>query len=254
MPLPYKAIFIDWDDTIGDWSSVAYKAQQTLYQRFHLDRLGVSFEQWFALYHEHNNLLWEQYGRSEITKEFLQRDRFLHPLTTLSGSSNTTDTLIEQADQMGHTFLDLTNQYFSLLPDAKQMVETLSEHYPLVVVSNGFVEVQYYKLIHSGLRSCFTDVVLSEEAGVQKPNPRIFQIALQRLNQQRERYGQEQLSEKDVLMIGDGYGSDIQGAINAGIDQLWICHQPDDFHNPNRTATYKVQSLKEVPSLLIPNF
>jgi FMN phosphatase YigB (HAD superfamily) len=54
------------------------------------------------------------------------------------------------------------------------------------------------------------------------------------------------ISEKDVLMIGDSYSSDIRGAIAAGIDQLWIC--PDDaaLNDASRPATYKVSGLNKI--------
>ena len=245
----YQAIFIDWDDTIGDWSSAAYRAQQELYRKYRLQEFCPSFDSWFALYHEHNNLLWEQYGRSEITKDFLQRDRFLWPLVMSAGGGETlmrSPRFISMADAMGADFLDLTNSFFSLLPGAEDMVRALAEQYPLTILSNGFVEVQYYKLIHSGLRDCFAHVVLSEEAGVQKPDPRIFDVALRLNNESRLSQQLPPLTRHDVLMIGDSYSSDIQGARAAGIDQLWLC--PDDaaLTDDSRPATYKVRGLNKI--------
>jgi len=249
MTKQYKAIFIDWDDTIGDWSSAAYAAQQELYAKYGLQQYCGSFENWFALYHAHNDLLWEQYGRSEITKEFLQRDRFLYPLAQAAGGGEAlmqSPRFVQMADAMGADFLDLTNRFFRLMPDAAEVVRALAERWPLTVLSNGFVEVQYYKLMHSGLRDCFAHVVLSEEAGVQKPDPQIYRIALQRNNEMFVSQGLAPISEKDVLMIGDSYSSDIRGAIAAGIDQLWIC--PDDaaLNDASRPATYKVSGLNKI--------
>ena len=244
----YKAIFIDWDDTIGDWSSAAYQAQRELYKRYNLRSLYPTFEEWFHLYHEHNNLLWDKYGNGEITKEYLQRDRFLFPLRQTHPTDD--QALIRLADQMGLEFLDLTNHYFRLIPDAEKVIRRLAERYPLTVVSNGFVEVQYYKLIHSGLRDCFRHIVLSEEVGVQKPDPEIFRIALKINNDERLRMGEEPLTEQDVLMIGDGYGSDIKGAIAAHIDQLWLCPDEQSMSDETRMATYKTRSLSSVPKLL----
>ena len=245
----YKAIFIDWDDTIGDWSSAAYRAQQELYRKYRLQEFCPSFDAWFTLYHEHNNLLWEQYGRSEITKEFLQRDRFLWPLVMSAGGGEVlmhSPRFISTADAMGADFLDLTNSFFSLLPGAADVVRALAGRYPLTVLSNGFVEVQYYKLMHSGLRDCFSHVVLSEEAGVQKPDPRIFGVALQLNNDSRLQQHLPPLGKQDVLMIGDSYSSDIQGAHAAGIDQLWLCPDDEALADTSRPATYKVRGLNMI--------
>ena len=247
MTKTYKALFIDWDDTIGDWSSAAYAAQKDLYDKYRLSELCPSFDVWFDLYHNHNNLLWEQYGKSLVTKAYLQRDRFEYPLRQLIGDNSAS---YPDPDKMGEDFLELTNLYFRLLPDAASVVRRLAEHYPLTIVSNGFVEVQYYKLMHSGLRSCFRHVILSEEAGFQKPDPRIFELALQRNNEERRRLGNEPLTKDNVLMIGDSYGSDIKGAIAAGMDQLWLCWDDTAFADDMRPATYKVRNLKSVLTTL----
>ena len=107
------------------------------------------------------------------------------------------------------------------------------------MVTNGFVEVQYEKFDKSGLRDCFAHIVLSEEVGCQKPNPRIFEEAL-RMNS---------IEAKDAVMIGDSWNSDIQGAIHAGIDQIWIRKTKDPLPE-DQSATYLVQSLAEVLQIL----
>ena len=143
------------------------------------------------------------------------------------------------AEQLSEDFLNMTTARFSLLEGAEELVRYLAKKYPLTVVTNGFVEVQYEKFDKSGLRDCFAHIVLSEEVGCQKPNPRIFEEAL-RMNG---------LSAEDVVMIGDSWNSDIQGAINAGIDQIWIRKSQDPLPE-GQSATYLVQSLSEVMEIL----
>ena len=138
--------------------------------------------------------------------------------------------------KMSDDFLSLTTAHFSLLPGAEDLVRYLAEKYPLTIVTNGFVEVQYEKFDKSGLKDCFSHIVLSEEVGCQKPNPRIFEEAL-RLNG---------MQADEVVMVGDSWYSDIQGAINAGIDQIWVTEQQVNEYEP----TYVVKSLEEIKSLL----
>jgi putative hydrolase of the HAD superfamily len=140
---------------------------------------------------------------------------------------------------MSEDFLHLTTAHFSLLEGAEELVRYLAEKYPLTVVTNGFVEVQYEKFDRSGLRDCFAHIVLSEEVGCQKPNPRIYEEAL-RMNG---------ISAEEAVMIGDSWNSDIQGAINAGIDQIWIRKSQDPLPN-GQSATYIVKSLAEVMEIL----
>ena len=155
----YKAIFIDWDNTIGDWSSSELSAQHDIYEKYHLSEFYRTFQDWFDAYMVHNMELWDKYGRSEVTKEFLQRDRFLYPVIQTLGGSEVlarSPRFIQLADDMGEDFLQLTNHYFQLLPDTKEVVEQLAQICPLTVLSNGFSSVQYYKISHSGLELMYS--------------------------------------------------------------------------------------------------
>ena len=242
----YKAVFIDWDDTIGDFVGAAKLALQDMYEKYNLSEYFASFEEFFLLYKPHNIELWDKYGKDQVTKEYLSFDRFFYPLMHGSrvGERRLGDKAIRQevaalVEQLSEDFLNMTTARFSLLEGAEELVRYLAAKYPLTVVTNGFVEVQYEKFDKSGLRDCFAHIVLSEEVGCQKPNPRIFEEAL-RMNG---------LQAEDVVMIGDSWNSDIQGAINAGIDQIWIRKSKDPLPE-GQSATYLVQSLSEVMEIL----
>ena len=241
----YKAVFLDWDDTIGDFVGAAKLALQDMYEKYNLSEYFASFEEFFLLYKPHNIELWDKYGKDLVTKEYLSFDRFFFPLMHGSRVGERLKVKGERqdvaalAEQLSEDFLNMTTARFSLLPGAEDLVRYLAAKYPLTVVTNGFVEVQYEKFDKSGLRDCFAHIVLSEEVGFQKPNPRIFDEAL-RMNG---------LQAEDVVMIGDSWNSDIQGAINAGIDQIWI-RKPKDPLPEGQSATYLVQSLSEVMEIL----
>ena len=242
----YKAVFIDWDDTIGDFIGAAKMALQEMYEKYHLCDYFASCEEFVSLYKPHNLELWDKYGKDLVTKEYLSFDRFFFPLMhgSKGGERRLGDKAIRQevaalAEQLSEDFLNMTTARFSLLEGAEELVRYLAKKYPLTVVTNGFVEVQYEKFDKSGLRDCFAHIVLSEEVGFQKPNPRIFEEAL-RMNG---------LQAEDVVMIGDSWNSDIQGAINAGIDQIWIRKSKDPL-SEGQSATYLVQSLSEVMEIL----
>ena len=240
----YKAVFIDWDDTIGDFVGAAKLALQEMYEKYNLNDYFASFEEFFLLYKPHNLELWDKYGKDLVTKEYLSFDRFFFPLmhgSKVKGEKGKVkgENLCVLAEQLSEDFLNMTTARFSLLEGAEELVRYLAKKYPLTVVTNGFVEVQYEKFDKSGLRDCFSHIVLSEEVGCQKPNPRIFEEAL-RMNG---------LQAEDVVMIGDSWNSDIQGAINAGIDQIWIRKSKDPLPE-GQSATYLVQSLSEVMEIL----
>jgi len=231
----YKAIFLDWDDTIGDWAGAEHKALQDLYTHYGLDALYPGFEDYLAAYKPYNLELWGMYGRGEVTKEKLHFERFYRPLLRSDRFAEGPLSLKDLAQEMGAEFLRLTNKYFSVLPGAAETVRTLAEKYPLTIISNGFKEVQYYKFAHSGLAECFAHTIISEEAGINKPQPEIFRIAL----------SMNGIEADEAVMIGDSYSSDIAGAKAAGIDQIWLHEGPAD-----ETATYIVSSLPDVLNML----
>ena len=80
-------------------------------------------------------------------------------------------------------------------------------------------------------------MIISQEAGVSKPDPAIFTLAL------------EGLDPSEVLMIGDGIGSDVKGANNAGVDICWF----NPKGKPGRediVPHYEIRSLEELKKLL----
>ena len=124
------------------------------------------------------------------------------------------------------------------MPDAAEVVRYLAAKYPLTIISNGFKEVQYYKFKHSGLAPYFTHTLISEEVGINKPQPGIFEIALQRNG----------ITVNEALMIGDSYSSDIAGAKATGIDQLWV--KGEGLPVTGETATYVVSKVTDVMKVI----
>lgn len=217
-----KAVFIDWDDTLGDWGTAARLAQEDVYQQFKIAGWGVSFEDWYEAYHTHNAELWHLYGHGQIDRPYLMMDRFLHPICAVKGIAKEDGEAFKPlAMEMSSLFLAQTNAHFRLLPDAREVVAYLAGKYALTVVSNGFAEVQHYKLEKSGLLPYFRHVVLSEEVGALKPGARIFEVAME-----MNRRELPNLEKEEVVMVGDSWGSDIEGAMNAGIDAVWISPEP----------------------------
>ena len=108
------------------------------------------------------------------------------------------------------------------------------------MTSNGFHEVQYKKLAACGLRDYFDTIILSEDAGVNKPSPLYFDYAFKVSG-----------ANKDAtLMIGDNLQTDIMGALNAGIDAMLFNHWDADTNDCQQPPTFIVNSLKEIMEIL----
>jgi putative hydrolase of the HAD superfamily len=81
-----------------------------------------------------------------------------------------------------------------------------------VVVSNGSTRQQEAKIRLTGLDRYLADWVISEEAGVAKPDPRIFSIAADRAR----------MNLRGAWVIGDSPEADIGGAAGLGVRSVWL--------------------------------
>lgn len=248
----YRAVFIDWDDTIGDFHGAAKKALQEMYDKYHLCNYFASHEEFISLYKPHNIELWDKYGKDLVSKEYLSFDRFFYPLMhgskvceRLSYDKVLRMDLCALAERLSEDFLHMTTAHFALLEGAEEIVRYLAAKYPLTVVTNGFVEVQYEKFEKSGLKDCFAHIVLSEEVGCQKPNPQIMHVAIEKNKQQLP-----DLQPSEVIMIGDSFSSDIAGANATGIDTIWLAQSDNITDEQRKVATHIVTSLQEIKQIL----
>jgi putative hydrolase of the HAD superfamily len=116
-------------------------------------------------------------------------------------------------------------------PEADAVLADLSRDHTLALVTNGAPDVQREKLAGTPFASRFATIVISAEVGVGKPDPRIFEIALERLG----------VSAADAAMVGDSLERDVRGAKAAGIRAIWIDRglwpAPDDPQVPDARIT-----------------
>lgn len=229
----YKYIFIDLDDTIWDFHTNARLSLQDMFEQRKLAQYFADFDEFFQIYAKRNIELWEQYGKGEITKEFLMSERFRYPLSKMGLDD------VELAEEIGIQYLDILPTKTTLMPYAKELLDYLYPKYPLTLISNGFVEVQYKKMRSSDIEKYFKHIVLSESAKALKPDKKIFEYALS-LNY---------ANKTEAIMIGDSYEADIRGAQNAGIDQIYYPLHPDNIQK-EQTATLTIRSLKELFDIL----
>jgi len=127
--------------------------------------------------------------------------------------------------------------------DALPALQSLREQgYRMGLISNAGDDQDVQTLIDKAGIRCYFDVILTSAAqGIRKPNPRIFQQALQHWGALPER----------AAMIGDTLGADILGAKNAGIYSVWITRRasPNQPHQETIIPDGKVDALSELPSL-----
>jgi HAD superfamily hydrolase (TIGR01549 family) len=98
------------------------------------------------------------------------------------------------------------------LPGALALLQALRPHYRIGVVTNNRLVEQEEKLRYLGMWDYVDVLVTSEEVGLPKPHPRIFEVALERLGSQ----------PAETVMMGDNWQADVVGALAVGIRPLWL--------------------------------
>ncbi len=228
----YQHIFFDLDRTLWDFDAAAEVAFERIYEKYNLKSLGIpSAHEFHEVYHPLNEQLWVQYRADKITKDDLNRTRFVLPLEHY-GIHDT-----DLADHLSEDYVYWSPRIVRLVPGTMELLEYLKPKYHLHLITNGFQEVQHTKLSGSGLEPYFETLTVSEEVGVKKPNPEIFHYALRKAGAKAE----------DSLMIGDEMAVDIDGARAAGMDTL-LFHPTED--RVEGECTYEVRSLMEIIGLL----
>jgi putative hydrolase of the HAD superfamily len=225
-------ILLDFDDTIIDTRKNAHTALGELYEHFDLGSRFDCFESFSEPYWRRNHEVWAAYARGEMTKEELIIERFRYPLSLVGLGTE------EMALACNDFFLDACAAKGELVEGARDLLDYLrSRGYRIHMLSNGFAEVQHKKMRSAGVEEYFDKVILSEDVGVNKPDPAIYAYALREAG----------CSAADCIMIGDNFDTDIRGAIAAGIAQIYF--NPEGKPAPV-TPTYEVRRLEEIKSIL----
>lgn len=242
--MKYKDLFIDFDDTLYDTRGNAIIALKELYDDMHFLEEGVLEDLFYKIYWDTNISLWSRYSKGEIERDYLIVERFRKPLSeartpeakAAAPSWPDKDYCLRVSDK----FLDFCSVKPGVVDGAHELMDYLrNQGYRLHICSNGFHEVQYKKLRACGLIDYFDTIILSEDAGVNKPSTRFFDYAI----------AQTGASRDTTLMIGDNYNSDIIGALDSNIDAM-LFRRWDTTFLPPRPVKYIVDTLKDICNIL----
>ena len=233
----YKDLFIDFDDTLYDTHGNAVIALSETFEAFALERYFPDPQVFYDAYWMANIDLWTRYSKNEITRDYLIVERFRRPLSVGSGLDVTEEYCLEMSDR----FLDFCSSKSGVVEGAHKLMDYLRQRgYRMHMCSNGFHEVQYKKLQACGLKDYFDTIILSEDAGFNKPSPQFFDYAFLQSGAIRE----------TTLMIGDNLQTDILGALASGIDALLFNRWEVDVNEIPQRPTFVVSSLLDIQNIL----
>lgn len=226
--MKYEIILFDIDDTLFDFSMSEQRALHNTFLEYDLSTGWTDYE---ASYKSISEVLWRDLEEGKITLTELGVERFRQLFLTHD--------LKIHADTFNTLYLGYLGREIQLVQGAEELCKHL-EGYRLAVITNGFTDVQKARIACSPLCNTFEQIIISEEAGFQKPEKGIFDYAFSKL----------QITDKSkVLIVGDSLTSDIQGGIRYGIDTCWF--NPNCKENKcGIKPTYEIQELTDLRKIV----
>jgi putative hydrolase of the HAD superfamily len=223
--MKYQHLFFDLDHTLWDFDANAMETLTDLYALHNLEQMGVKpFEVFYRKYLYHNEMLWEQYHNGKITADDLKWKRMYRTLLDFKIGSE------PLAKEISAGFMEILPTKKNVFEHTFEILDyLLSKNYKLHLITNGFEKTQWSKLNNSGLAKYFTHVITSEASNSLKPKKEIFEFAVAKAG--------TTLSE--TIMLGDNLDADIKGAMDAGMDTIFVNHINVTTHlQPTHTITH----------------
>lgn len=231
--MKYIDILLDLDDTLIDTAANTKTTVEEIYNDYNLNRYFDSFPMFFTFYHTNVSKLWDMYNKGQITKDEIQIERFGVSLRHIPELDE------KKIKEINEDYIQRIMLKDTLIDGATGLLDYLKPRYKIHILSNGFTEMQYQKMDSAGIsENYFDNIILSDTVGVNKPHPDIFAYALNKAGTDKSK----------VIMIGDNLQTDILGAYNSGIDQIWF--NPEGKSPGDLQPTYIVGKLSEIKDIL----
>lgn len=216
----YKLLVFDLDGTLMDFEKTSNNAFDAVFEYLDIKKTDEHINK----FNENNQLLWSKYEKGIITMNTLRTERF----SFMDRFSNKEISL--KAEKIYEDFL---GENVILMENSLDVLEKLKGNFNLSLATNGSKEIQYKRILKTGIEKYFENIFISEEVGYSKPSQKFF-------NKICEKY--EDIDKSKILMIGDSLDADMQGAINSNIGSCW-------FNNKGITNNKKLNLDFEISKL-----
>ena len=198
-----KHIFFDLDHTLWDFETNSNKTFAYIFER---NGIRINFNDFMEVYQPINFRYWKLFREDKVSKADLRYGRLREAFDAIGFDTN--DEMIHVLSEEYITYLADHNALFE---NALHVLDYLKPQYSMHIITNGFEEVQHRKLQNSNLLPFFDQVITSEKVGVKKPNPAIFEYAMELTG----------AGAHESVMIGDNFEADILGAMNVGMQAIF---------------------------------
>lgn len=230
---PVRAVLFDLDDTLFDHLHCARTALTCVHQSMPAFA-AAAFD---AFSRAHARVLEEVHARvvaGEIGIDEARRARF-QQLFVEAGVAPVDADVAAAAEMYRVSYIAARQP----VPGALALLDTLKPRVKIGIVSNNLLREQQAKVESCGFGPYIDALVVSEEAGVAKPDPKIFEIALDRLG----------VDPVETVMVGDSWSNDVAGGAAAGLRTVWF--NRTDLARPTEPAgVVELRALEPVAAVL----
>ena len=223
-----KNVFFDLDHTLWDFERNSALTFELLFNKYKLD---IDINSFLKVYVPINLEYWRLYRNESISKEYLRFNRLNDAIKKLN-----IDVSIELINKLSYDYIENLPKFNHLIDGAHELLLYLKKKYKLYLITNGFRNVQSNKLKNSGIGNFFLSIYDSESIGVKKPNPLIFNHALENSGS----------IAKESVMIGDSFEADIQGSLAVGMNAIHYIN----FGEKEHTECIIVNNLLSIKKIL----
>jgi 2-haloacid dehalogenase len=223
----YELVLLDADDTLFDFGACEAAALREALLGAGIPWNDTALREYAGA----NREAWAAFEMGALTHEELKTSRFEDFLGRMG--------IVADARALGVLYVERLSEQRFLLPGAEETLAGLSASRKLALVTNGIKEVQRGRLGASPIARFFAAIVISEEVGFAKPDPRILDAAALAAG----------VSDKArMVIVGDSLSSDIRAGMNYGIDTVWFNPRGE---SPGATRpTYEIRALPELLEIL----
>lgn len=228
--MKYKHLFFDLDHTIWDFETNSKETLQDLFATHQLHEvITADFDRFYERYSFHNKKLWDRYHHGFIKQEELRWKRMWHAFLDFKLGDEVL------AKKLSVEYLEILPSKKALFPYAVEVIKYLvQKDYQLHLITNGFEEVQWGKIRSCEIDTYFKEVITSEKAMSLKPHPEIFEFALKIAGAKKS----------ESIMLGDNLDADIKGAMQSGLDTVFVNHIREETTLKPTFTIYHLQELE----------
>ncbi len=229
---PVQAVLFDLDDTLFDHQYSTYCALHSL-QQIIPQIAAIPLSELAAANQRLLDKLHGQVLRGELSFDAARRERFAQLFQHVAIPASDADIAACAAH-----YRTIYQAERRTVPGVHALLQTLRPQVQMGIITNNLAQEQYEKLRVCGLTPLFDCIIISAEVGVTKPDPAIFQLALERLH----------CTPAQTVMVGDSWTADIVPAATLGLRTIWLNRYAQPCPDP--ALTTEISAFEPLDSML----